>query len=108
MSSGDKPGQLASMRLIWRSWPPTIARAARHPLGKATGILLLYGLLALGMLSPLAADVMPESPAQDLADHVSGIIEARNALAEGQFPIRVAPNQNNRERYPVFQFHGNL
>ncbi|MFL5801274.1 MAG: 6-pyruvoyl-tetrahydropterin synthase-related protein [Roseiflexaceae bacterium] len=108
MSSGDKPGQLASMRLIWRSWPLTIAGAARRPFGRAAGVLLLYGLLALAMLSPLAADAMPESPAQDLANHVSGIIEARNALAEGQFPIRVAPNQNNRERYPIFQFYGNL
>jgi uncharacterized membrane protein len=80
----------------WRRW------------GTAAGALLLYLLLALAILSPLASDAMPDTPAQDLANHVSGIIEARNALAEGQFPIRVAPNQNNRERYPIFQFYGNL
>src|SRR5260370_10891204 len=51
---------------------------------------------------------MPETGAQDLAKHVSVIVEARNALAEGQFPVRVAPNQNRGERYAIFQFYGNL
>jgi hypothetical protein len=65
-------------------------------------------VLAVVVLAPLASKAMPESAAQDLANHVSGIIEARNALAEGQFPVRVAPRQNNGERYPIFQFYGNL
>jgi hypothetical protein len=67
-------------------------------------------MLFLGfvILSPFAYYQMPESPAQDLATHVSGIVEAKNALQEGQFPIRVAPNQNEKARYPVFQYYGNL
>jgi hypothetical protein len=70
--------------------------------------LFLYALLAVALLSPLASSVLPDTPAQDLADHVAGIVEARNALAEGQFPIRVSPRQCNNERYPTFQFYGNL
>ena len=34
--------------------------------------------------------------------------EAKNALAEGQFPLRVAPKQNDGSRYPIFQYYGNL
>jgi hypothetical protein len=90
-----------------RTWMALLARRFRQ--GKeSAGAAVLYLLLALAVLSPLASRVMPDSPAHDLANHVSGIIEARNALAEGQFPIRVAPRQNNQERYPFFQFYGNL
>src|SRR5262249_34589945 len=63
------------------------------------GPVALYVFLAGVLLSPLAFYQMPDSPAQDLANHVSGIIEARNAFAEGQFPLRVAPNQVEGWRY---------
>jgi hypothetical protein len=69
---------------------------------------LLYYLLAVAMLSPLAHHDLPDSPANDCANHVSGIIEARNALLEGQFPIRVAPHACEGMRYPVFQYYGNF
>jgi hypothetical protein len=74
----------------------------------AGGILLLYVLIAVAILSPLAHEDMPDTPAQDLANHVSGIIEAGNALREGQFPIRVAPHQIGGSRYPAFQYYGNF
>jgi hypothetical protein len=67
--------------------------------------MLFFALVAL---SPLAYYQMPDSPSQDLATHVAGIVEANNALAEGQFPIRIAPNQNDKARYPIFQYYGNL
>jgi hypothetical protein len=70
--------------------------------------LLLYSFLAITVLSPLWSSFLVASPAADLANHLSGIIEARNALAEGQFPIRVAPQQHSGSRYPLFQFYGNL
>jgi hypothetical protein len=69
---------------------------------------LLYTALAFAALSPLAYRELPESPAYDCANHTSGIIEARNALKEGQFPIRVAPHQLDGTRYPVFQYYGNF
>lgn len=39
---------------------------------------------------------------------VAGVVEARNAMLEGQFPVRVTPNQNGGTRYPMFQFYANL
>jgi hypothetical protein len=74
----------------------------------AAGVAAFYGLLAVVVMSPLAAQEMPATGAMDLGNHVSGVIEAGNALAEGQFPIRVAPNQVDKGRYPIFQFYGNL
>jgi hypothetical protein len=70
--------------------------------------LLLYTLVAVAMMAPLAPRDLPFSGACDVCNHVSGIIEARNALREGQFPIRVTPNQNHNERYALFQFYGNF
>lgn len=68
------------------------------------------------MLAPYAGDRLRESTAQDLSVHCSGIIEAYNALAEGQFPVRVAPSHGGGHggtdfggiRYPLFQFYGQL
>jgi hypothetical protein len=71
-------------------------------------VAAFYVLLVTVVLSPLVCGLMPETGAHDLQNHVSGIVEARNALLEGQFPIRVAPHQNNRSGYPIFQFYGNL
>src|SRR5579885_1980420 len=99
--------------------PPRAAAAARARLAptaaalvnhyrRPAAALLLYALLAVALMAPLASTVLPDTPAQDLANHVSGIIEAGNALAEGQFPIRVSPHQCHDERYPTFQFYGNL
>src|SRR5438874_2629637 len=106
---GDRIGRQTNGGISWQHTVfHTLSRVARRRSGALIGLLLLYLVVVLAMLSPLASDVMPDSSAQDLANHVSGIIEARNALAEGQFPIRVAPNQLNRERYPIFQFYGNL
>lgn len=66
------------------------------------------------MMAPYAGDRLRESVANDLSVHCSGIIEAYNALAEGQFPVRVAPSHNGGHggtdfggvRYPLFQFYG--
>lgn len=71
-------------------------------------VAFLYLLMALGVMAPWASDVMPDTPAQDLLAHVSGIVEVSNALAEGQFPARVAPRQADGERYPFFQFYCQL
>ena len=66
------------------------------------------------MMAPYAGGRLRESTASDLSVHCSGIIEAYNALAEGQFPVRVAPSHNGGHggtdfggvRYPLFQFYG--
>jgi hypothetical protein len=46
--------------------------------------------------------------AGDLHPVVNGIAEARNALAAGQFPLRIAPNQWDGAGYPFFQYYGNF
>ncbi len=66
----------------------------------------LYFLLALGLLAPMASDsVLPE--ALDHANHTASIIQAKMALDEGQFPLKVAPFQHDGLRYPLFQFYSN-
>src|SRR5688572_15233129 len=70
--------------------------------------LLLYTLMAIAMIGPLTPPMLPVTGAMDICNHVSGIIEARNALKEGQFPIRVPPRQNDNERYALYQFYGNF
>jgi hypothetical protein len=87
--------------------PSRFARWGRRV--KATAAALaLYAALAAAVMAPLSSPALPHSGAADVANHVSGVIEARNALAEGQFPVRVAPHQNDGSRYPIFQFYGNL
>lgn len=68
-------------------------------------VALVYGVLAIALLSPMAsASVLPDIV--DAITNVSHTVQARLALEEGQFPIRVAPWQHNGWRYPVFQFYG--
>lgn len=85
---------------------PNVSRAAGSAAGRgsrrrsAGGVLLLFALFgALYVIPPVGGD---------RAYHVSGIAEARNALREGQFPIRIAPNVMPGRCYPLFQFYGNL
>jgi hypothetical protein len=71
-------------------------------------IFLLYALLSLSILAPIAVnEALPES-VPDFQAHISGIIQARLALEEGQFPIRIAPIEHEKLRYPEFQFYSPL
>jgi 6-pyruvoyl-tetrahydropterin synthase related domain len=91
--------------------PDAAARHARRGPSRwleCLGAVSLYAFLAIAVMAPLASSAVPHTGAEDLANHLSGIVEARNALAEGQFPVRVAPKQHDGERYPIFQFYGNL
>lgn len=70
--------------------------------------MLVILVVTISIMSPLWSDYPVESAASDLLNHISGIIEAKNAINEGQFPIRVAPNALGGIRYPIFQFYGNF
>lgn len=91
-----------------RRWPRLLRPARRvltrpySPLGPA----VLYALIAAGMLQPFWSSAF--RGAGDLFVVLGVIVEADNALAEGQFPIRVAPRQHDGARYPFFQFYGNF
>ncbi len=82
----------------------------RRPLVLTSGIFKnidiagLFFLLALGLLAPIASNtVLPIGP--DHANHTALIVQAKQALDEGQWPLRVAPFQHDGLRYPIFQFY---
>ena len=87
---------------------PARRGARRSPRAPTAGPLLLYLLLACLVLLPIASPRLVGTPSADFRSHVSGVVEARDALAEGQFPLRVAPGQHGGARYPIFQYYGNL
>lgn len=68
--------------------------------------ILLYALIAASVLWPFRGPEVKFTG--DLYPVISGIVEARNALAQGQFPIRVAPTQWDGTGYPIFQYYGNF
>lgn len=69
--------------------------------------LAVYGLLAIALLAPMASNVrLPDGP--DHTNHIGTIVQARMAIEEGQFPLRVAPWQHQGWRYPLFQFYSSV
>lgn len=68
--------------------------------------IVLSALLALFNLLPYRT-AHPHG-ASDLITAYSHVIQARMALQEGQFPVRVAPWEWAGTRYPVFQFYSPL
>jgi hypothetical protein len=69
-------------------------------------VLSLYGLIAIGLFAPMASNAI--MPGSEQINHVGVIVQARKALWEGQFPIRIAPWQHNGWQYPLFQFYSPL
>ena len=82
----------------------THSNRSRFP--RAAGPLLLYFLVSLGLLWPCRSSAVRTDG--DMKTVLALIIEARRALAEGQFPIRVAPDLQSGTRYPQFQYYGNF
>ncbi|MGK7941878.1 MAG: 6-pyruvoyl-tetrahydropterin synthase-related protein [Crocosphaera sp.] len=71
------------------------------------GIILLYSVIALSLMAPMASSKIIVS-INDTPSHVGYIAQARTAIIEGQFPLRVAPIEDNGWRYPGFQFYSQL
>ncbi|XTZ10284.1 MAG: hypothetical protein ACQZ3N_09495, partial [cyanobacterium endosymbiont of Rhopalodia yunnanensis] len=53
-------------------------------------ILCLYGVIAIGLMGPMASSEVI-FPYPDPQSHIGYVHQARLALEEGQFPLRVAP-----------------
>jgi len=68
---------------------------------------LLLGFVALAWMAPMASSKVIFS-INDHTSHIGYIAQARMALEEGQFPIRVAPLEDFGLRYPGFQFYSQL
>jgi hypothetical protein len=70
-------------------------------------LCIFFGIIALSLLAPLNSNrYLPESP--DFSNHVAGIVQAKMALTEGQFPLRTAPWQDQGWGNAFFQFYGPL
>jgi len=68
------------------------------------GIFLFFAVIAAAIVAPLTSnDVIPKLA--DYINHLASIIQAKAALAEGQFPLRIAPLEQAGWRYPLYQFY---
>lgn len=65
---------------------------------------LFFAFIALLPLVPMASNLFIPNE-KDFYNHVAAIIQAKSALAEGQFPLRVAPFEQFGWRYPFYQFY---
>ncbi|MEB3228294.1 MAG: hypothetical protein VKJ27_07910 [Synechocystis sp.] len=70
-------------------------------------ISLLFAFIALALMAPMASSRVIFS-VNDHTSHIGYIVQAKLALEEGQFPIRVAPLENFGMRYPGFQFYSQI
>lgn len=67
-------------------------------------LLIIIAFASTVMLLPLASNV--SIPVDlDYLNHISGIIQAKLALAQGQMPLRIAPTDHEGWSYPLFQFY---
>jgi hypothetical protein len=78
--------------------------ARRH--GRSFGILLLYALLAIAFMSPIASNTTLSKYRESEEYHyIQMISQAKKALDEGQFPLRVSPDRWFGWRFPLYQFY---
>lgn len=77
---------------------------------RQTLLLLLFTCaLSLAILAPMGSDVyMPDLINVDSRNHVGIIVMAKEALDEGQLPVRVSRTEHHGLRYPLFQFYSPL
>lgn len=67
-------------------------------------LFLFFSLLATSLLSPIASNtLLPDRT--EFVVHMGGIVQAKMALDEGQFPLRICPWDANGIRSPEFQFY---
>ncbi|MDR3491289.1 MAG: hypothetical protein P4M12_04495 [Gammaproteobacteria bacterium] len=64
-------------------------------------IFLFFASLAVILLIPTSSLRYPSNHA-DYINHLALIIQAKSALLEWQFPLRIAPFEHNGWRYPLF------
>lgn len=67
-------------------------------------LLILFFCVTLALMAPIASDTyLPKI--KDYRNHSSLVVQAKLALEEGQFPIRVSPIEHLSLNYPTFQFY---
>lgn len=69
-------------------------------------LILFVFALSLAILAPMGSDeFMPDLINVDARNHVGIIVMAKEALDEGQMPVRVSRTEHHGLRYPLFQFY---
>lgn len=68
------------------------------------GLFLLFACIASLLIAPLLSST-PVPNVADVFNNIAAIAQAKLALAEGQFPLRVAPLESAGWRYPLYQFY---
>lgn len=72
-------------------------------------VLVLFGIIAIPFLSPIASNKLwPSHDATDLYTYLQLVDQARQGVQEGQFPLRVAPERYEGWRFPLFQWYAPL
>ncbi len=67
-------------------------------------LFLFYSIIAIALISPISSSgVIPNLA--DYINHLAGIIQAKDALLQGQFPLRTMPLEHNGWGYPLYQFY---
>lgn len=95
------PSNIQAKPRTARTW--NLSKVRRSP---RLGPLLLYLLMALGLLYPYRTNAL--RPTGDLRMVMSLTLQADHALGQGQFPIRIGPECQGGMNFPAFQFYGNL
>lgn len=75
------------------------------PWRRRLALTAFFAVIATGLLSPLASNaIVPDLT--DLPPHIAASWQARLALGEGQFPLRIAPSERGGRRYASLQLYG--
>ncbi len=80
------------MKLMSESW------------GKYIGLIVIYGCISIMLFSYMSSNILVPT-ILDIINHLLGITQAKLALQEGQFVLRVMPLVHDGWRYPFFQFY---
>ena len=99
--AAEAPRPVAQQLNVLPSPPADVSSIERRYRRRSVvGPLLLFALYGAFYVIP------PQGG--DRYQHLSVILDARDALREGQFPPRVAPAMGGGRRYAMFQFYGSL
>jgi hypothetical protein len=66
-------------------------------------IFLFFAFIAIALVAPIASENTIPNHA-DYINHLAALIQAKMALLQGQFPLRIAPLEQQGWGYPLYQF----
>lgn len=95
------------MNIDFLKSPSETAAPGLTPLREKCLLLILIFCVSLSLMAPIASNTyLPQI--LDYKNHTALVVQAKMAIDEGQFPIRVSPFEHQSLNYPVFQFYSPL